>query len=333
MTRKAKEPIMFYRRSTVTPRAGVTNKALYRNRREFIRSAAAAAAAATASVAAGDELLALGVPAAHGPQLPGVQKSPLSASEPPNSWDEITSYNNFYEFAGSDDKDLPSILAPLNLITKPWSITVDGECARKGTYPLEAILEGQVLEERIYRLRCVEGWSMVVPWVGFPLSTFISRCEPTAKARFVRFESHYDVRRMPRSLRLAFGWPFKEGLRLDEAMHPLTILAVGLYGEALPHQDGAPIRLVVPWKYGFKSIKSIVRIEFVAEQPVGTYQQVDPESYGFYSNVNPAVPHPRWSQETERRIGEFLRRKTVLFNGYGDQVAKLYAGMDLSEEF
>jgi sulfoxide reductase catalytic subunit YedY len=324
---------MFYRRLPDASRSHVTDQALFRNRRQFMRSATAAAATAAATVIAGRTVQALGVPAAHGPQLPNVQKSPLSTTEPPNSWDDITSYNNFYEFAGSDDKDLPSILAPLNLVTKPWSVTVDGECGKKGIYPLESILDGQVLEERIYRLRCVEGWSMVVPWVGFSLSKFISRCEPTARARFVRFESHYDVKRMPRSLRLAFDWPFQEGLRMDEAMHPLAILAVGLYGEALPHQDGAPIRLVVPWKYGFKSIKSIVRIEFVAEQPLGTYQSVDPESYGFYSNVNPAVPHPRWSQETERRIGEFLRRKTTLFNGYGDQVAKLYAGMNLAEEF
>lgn len=311
--------------------ADVTDPRLYRSRRDFIRLATTVAATA----AFADETLwaAGGTPATHGPQLRGIQKSRFSTTEKPTPWDDITSYNNFYEFAGSDDKDLPSQLAPANLVTKPWSIRVEGECARTGVLSLDEVTSGEVLEERIYRHRCVEGWSMVIPWIGFPLASFIKRCQPTASAAFVQFDSHYDVEQMPRSRRLRFGWPYTEGLRMDEAMHPLAILAVGLYREALPHQDGAPIRLVVPWKYGFKSIKSIVRIAFVDRQPFGTYQKVDQESYGFYSNVNPKIPHPRWSQATERRIGEFRRRRTLMFNGYGDQVEKLYAGMDLNLYF
>ena len=311
----------------------ITEKALYLNRRRFIRATAGTAAfAATTALGAGTAE-AVGCPARHGPKLTGVGKSSLSTIEAANSWDEITSYNNFYEFAGSDDKALPSLLAPTNLVTKPWSIAVEGECARPGTFTLEEVVADQTLEERIYRHRCVEGWSMVIPWIGFPLSSFLDRCQPTEAARFVRFESHYDPRRMPMSRRLPFDWPYTEGLRLDEAMHPLSILAVGLVGEALPHPNGAPNRLVVPWKYGFKSLKSIVRIELFERQPVGTYQQVDPRSYGFYSNVNPDVPHPSWSQATERRIGELLKRKTVLCNGYAEQVAHLYDGMDLTRNY
>ena len=309
----------------------VTPRDLYFSRRSFMRRAAAATAAL--AVYGGDARAQDGKPAAHGPKLAGVRKSPLSTSDKPNSWNDITSYNNFYEFAGSDDKVLPSLLAPSNLITSPWTIVVEGECARAGTFTLDDVMRGKTLEERIYRHRCVEGWSMVIPWVGFPLADFIRECQPTEKAKFVQFDSYYDPEQMPRSLRLGFGWPYTEGLRLDEAMHPLAILAVGLYGEALPHQDGAPIRVVVPWKYGFKSPKSIVRLAFVERQPLGTYQKVDPESYGFYCNVNPEVPHPQWSQATERRIGERSPRKTLLFNGYGDQVASLYAGMDLREYF
>jgi sulfoxide reductase catalytic subunit YedY len=315
------------------PRSELTDKRLYVNRRAFIRAAGGAAAAATAGVFSERTLLAVGRPAAHGPKLPDVKKSAFSTTEDATPWDDITSYNNFFEFAGSDAKDLPSILAPEHLVTKPWSITVAGECARKGQLTLEDVLEGHALEERIYRHRCVEGWSMVIPWVGFPLANFLKKCEPTSKAAFVRFVSHYDPRQMPLSLRLPFGWPYREGLRMDEAMHPLAILAVGLYGEALPHQDGAPIRLVVPWKYGFKSIKSIVQIEFLEQQPLGTYEFVQPRAYGFYSNVNPDVPHPQWDQSTERRIGEFFKRRTLMFNGYGEQVARLYAGMDLRRSY
>jgi sulfoxide reductase catalytic subunit YedY len=321
---------MLIKRPSPLRRSDITEQKIYANRREFMR--AAAAAAGTALLGA-RKASAQGRPAAHGEKLPGLQKSRLSTAETPTGWDQITSYNNFYEFAGSDNKDLPSQLAPQNLVTKPWSVTVDGACARPGIYALEDIVRGEALEERIYRLRCVEGWSMVIPWVGFPLGSFIKRCEPSSDAKFVAFESCYDARRMPLSLRLPFDWPYVEGLRMDEAMHPLAILAVGLYDEVLPHQDGAPIRLVVPWKYGFKSLKSIVGITFTGDQPVGTYQHVDPRSYGFYSNVNPLVDHPRWSQTTERRIGEFFKRPTLMFNGYGDEVAKLYEGMDLRRYF
>jgi sulfoxide reductase catalytic subunit YedY len=310
-------------------RSEITEQSLYLNRRAFVRAAIGTAAAAAAAMGGTQRILAAGHPAVHGQKIPNVRTSRFSTDQTPTPWDAITSYNNFYEFAGSDDKDLPSQLAPANLTTRPWTITVEGECARAGAYSLDQVLDGQTLEERIYRHRCVEGWSMVIPWVGFPLSDFIKRCQPTARAKYVAFDSYYDARRMPRSLRLPFDWPYTEGLRLDEATHPLAILAVGLYREPLPHQDGAPIRLVVPWKYGFKSIKSIVRMSFVESQPVGTYQKVDPDSYGFYANVNPAVDHPRWSQATERRIGEFFKRKTQKFNGYGSEVAMLYAGMDL----
>ena len=303
------------------------------DRREFLRATAGSAAATATATLSGRTALAAGRPAPHGPKLPGVQKSPLSTDEPPTPWDAVTSYNNFYEFAGSDNKDLPSVLAPANLVTQPWHVVVEGACERTGRFPLEDLLDGHVLEERTYRHRCVEGWSMVIPWVGFPLSRFIERCRPAASARFLGFDSHYDPAQMPRSRRLPFDWPYTETLRMDEARHPLAILAVGLYGEALPPQNGAPIRLVVPWKYGFKSIKSIVRIRFLENQPVGTYQQVEPRSYGFYANVNPSVDHPLWSQRTERRIGEFFRRDTLLFNGYGDHVAPLYAGMDLTKDY
>ena len=313
------------------PRSDITEQQLYMNRRAFVR--AATAAAVTAAMGRTESLLAAGRPAVHGRTLANVRTSRFSTNESSTPWDDITSYNNFYEFAGSDNKDLPSQLAPENLITSPWTITVDGECAKTGTYSIEQVLAGRTLEERIYRHRCVEGWSMVIPWIGFPLADFIKTCQPTAKAAYVAFDSHYDSAQMPLSRRLPFDWPYTEGLRMDEATHPLTILAVGLYGEPLPHQDGAPIRLVVPWKYGFKSLKSIVRISFVADQPLGTYEKVDPDSYGFYSNVNPTVDHPRWSQATERRIGEFRRRKTLMFNGYGREVGALYAGMNLQRNW
>ena len=204
---------------------------------------------------------------------------------------------------------------------------------KKGVYHLEDILKGQPLEDRIYRHRCVEAWSMVIPWVGFSLSDFIKRCEPTSKAKYVEFTTLYDPKQMPAARFSGLQLPYVEGLRMDEAMHPLAILAVGLYGEVMPNQDGAPIRLVVPWKYGFKSIKSIVKIRFVAKQPLNTWQLQASNEYGFYSNVNPTVDHPRWSQASERRIGEFFKRKTLMFNGYGDQVAGLYAGMDLKKNF
>ena len=263
-------------------------------------------------------------------------KSPLSTDEELTPIEDVTSYNNFYEFGvGKED---PAANAH-TLTTNPWTVKVDGLAARPADFPIEDLLATMSLEERIYRLRCVEGWSMVIPWVGFPLAELLNRVEPLGSAKYVAFQTLLRPEEMPdqRSFFPALEWPYVEGLRLDEALHPLTILAVGLYGETLPNQNGAPIRLVVPWKYGFKSIKSIVRISLVETQPETSWNRETPGEYGFYSNVNPEVDHPRWSQATERRIGTgglFARRKpTLLFNGYGDQVASLYAGMDLRKHY
>ena len=311
----------------------ITDKKLYVDRREFIRAAAiaAGAAAGAGAFALADSTLLAAEPAPHGRKLADVQKSALSTTdEKVSTWEQITTYNNFYEFG--TDKESPSIYAK-SLRTEPWRVVVEGECAKPATYNLEDILKGQTLEERIYRLRCVEAWSMVIPWVGFPLSSFIKRVEPTAKAKFVEFHTLNDPSQMPGVRDPVLRWPYVEALRMDEAMHPLTILGVGLYGEVMPKQDGAPLRLVVPWKYGFKSGKSIVRIRFVERQPVNSWQEANAREYGFYSNVNPSVDHPRWSQATERRIGEFFRRKTLMFNGYADQVASLYTGMDLRRNY
>jgi sulfoxide reductase catalytic subunit YedY len=263
-------------------------------------------------------------------KLEGVQKSSLSTDEPLTPYKDITNYNNFYEF--DTTKYAPAEVAK-DFRTKPWSVVVDGEVNKPAVYQLEDLMKPHALEERIYRLRCVEGWSMVIPWVGFPLGEVIKRFEPTSKANYVEFTTLLDPVQMPGQRRSVLKWPYVEGLRMDEAMHPLTILAVGLYGEVLPNQNGAPLRLVVPWKYGFKSIKSIVKIRLVEQQPVGSWEVAAPQEYGFYSNVNPDVSHPRWSQARERRIGEFSKRKTLLFNGYADQVAQLYAGMDLKKYF
>jgi len=308
----------------------ITDKKLYLNRREFIRATTGTAAAVATGVVGAGAFLRAATPAPHGRRLENVGKSAFSADEKVNKWEEITTYNNYYEFG--TDKDSPSMLAR-NFKTEPWTVTVDGECNKKAAWHLEDVLKGQALEERIYRHRCVEAWSMIIPWVGFPLSDFIKKCEPTPKAKFIEFTTLYDPKQMPGVRSPVLRWPYVEGLRLDEAMHPLTILAVGLYGEVIPNQDGAPLRLVVPWKYGFKHIKSIVKIKFVEKQPLNTWQESAPQEYGFYSNVNPTVDHPRWTQASERRIGEFLRRKTLMFNGYGDQVAGMYSGMDLKRNY
>jgi sulfoxide reductase catalytic subunit YedY len=296
----------------------ITDRKLYFGRREFMRTAGLGAGAAAIGLMSSAEAAFTTV------------KSPLSTDEPPTPKDKITSYNNYYEFGV--EKDDPAANAG-RLKTTPWSVAIEGECAKPATYALEDILKGVTLEDRIYRLRCVEAWSMVIPWVGFPLADLLKRVEPTGNAKFVAFETLYAPEQMPGQRERILDWPYKEGLRIDEAMHPLTILAVGLYGDVLPNQDGAPIRLVVPWKYGFKSIKSIVKIRLQENQPVTAWNTATPNEYGFYSNVNPAVDHPRWSQATERRIGEFSRRKTLMFNGYGDQVASLYTGMDLVRYF
>ena len=262
--------------------------------------------------------------------IPGIAPSRFSTDEPLTDESDATGYNNFYEF-GSGKEDPKANSGALR--TRPWSVAIEGEVAKPGSVPLEALLRGHTPEERIYRLRCVEAWSMVIPWVGIPLGAVLQRYAPTAAAKYVAFRTLHDPEQMPGQRRAILEWPYREGLRIDEAMHPLTILAFGMYGRELPNQNGAPLRLVVPWKYGYKSIKSIVAIRLQAEQPRTTWNMQAPNEYGFYSNVNPAVDHPRWSQKTERRIGEFRRRPTLPFNGYGEQVASLYAGMDLTANF
>jgi sulfoxide reductase catalytic subunit YedY len=271
--------------------------------------------------------------APNGPKLQYTHNAKYSVTEAPNKYDEITGYNNYYEF-GTDKED-PKANAQ-SFKPEPWTVTVDGEADIKGKFALEDLLKGQALEERIYRFRCVEAWSMVIPWVGFPLSDLLARFKPTSKAKYVQFTTLYDPRQMPGQRERVLNWPYVEGLRIDEAMHPLALMAVGLYGQKLPNQDGAPLRLVVPWKYGFKSIKAIAKISFTERQPNTAWNLAAPNEYGFYANVNPQVDHPRWSQATERHIGAgFLaaRRPTLPFNGYADVVADLYKGMDLRRYF
>jgi sulfoxide reductase catalytic subunit YedY len=305
----------------------VTPKGHYLRRREFMRAAAVPLIAGGAGLLAGCELHARQGKAAK----LDFRKSPLSTTgEELTPYDDVTTYNNFYEFGV--DKDAPARNAG-SLRTRPWTVAIGGEVAKGGQFAIDDLLKPHALEERIYRLRCVEAWSMVIPWIGIPLAAILKQVEPTSKAKFVEFKTLNDARQMPGVRRPVLQWPYTEGLRLDEAMHPLTILAVGLYGEVLPNQNGAPLRLVVPWKYGFKSIKSIVSIRLVGRQPVGSWEQSQPSEYGFYSNVNPEVDHPRWSQARERRIGEFFKRKTLMFNGYGDQVASMYAGLDLRRNY
>jgi len=309
----------------------VTPESIYRQRRRFLQLGAAAAVGSGFAVAPLPSLAGLFDRAVEPP--PGeadfvdLPKSSLSQDQPLNSWQQITTYNNFYEL-GTDKSD-PAANAH-HLVTEPWSLQIDGEVAQGGRFAVEDLLPRSAYEERIYPLRCVEGWSMVIPWVGVPLATLLRRVAPTSRAKFVRFETLHDPERLPGQRRAVLPWPYVEGLRIDEAMHPLTLLAVGLYGRELPAQNGAPLRLVVPWKYGFKSIKSIVRITLTEQQPATTWNQYAPQEYGFYANVNPAVAHPRWSQARERRIGEWTRRDTQPFNGFGEAVADLYADLDLT---
>lgn len=306
------------------PSSEITDRSLYLRRREFLQLGAAGAIGAWAS-AIPEPLEAQSGRA----KLPNLRKGPFGTDEAQTPYSDVTTYNNYYEFG--IDKNEPSQYAG-SLKTKPWSVTVEGEVAKPAVYTLEDIMKPHALEERVYRLRCVEAWSMVIPWVGFPLGDLIKRFEPTSKAKYVEFQTLYDPKQMPGQKRSVLRWPYVEGLRMDEAMHPLTILAVGLYGEVLPNQNGAPLRLIVPWKYGFKGIKSIVKMRFVEKQPLNTWQEANSSEYGFYSNVNPNVDHPRWSQARERRLGEFFKRKTLMFNGY-DQVASMYGGMDLQKNF
>jgi sulfoxide reductase catalytic subunit YedY len=305
----------------------ITPKSLYVRRREFLLASGAALVAAGCG-SLFDEVSAQGGGLA---KLENVKKSPFSTTEKQNTYDQITSYNNFYEFGTGKDEPKPN---SRNFKPRPWSIAVEGEVAKPATYALEDFLKPHALEERIYRLRCVEAWSMVIPWIGIPLKDVLARVQPTGKARFVEFQTLLDPSQMPGQRSRSLDWPYVEGLRLDEAMHPLTILAVGLYGEILPNQNGAPIRLIVPWKYGFKSIKSIVKMRFTERQPMNTWQRMQPQEYGFYANVNPKVHHPRWRQDREIRLPGLMRNHpTEMFNGYADQVAGLYAGMDLAKNY
>lgn len=319
---------MLIKRPSDIPPSEITPKSVYLRRREFLKATGAL------GLGAG---LALARPAqaeeGRGAKLAEVRKSPLSTMEPLTSYKDITHYNNFYEF-GTDKSD-PAQQAHL-LRTRPWTVAVEGLVRRPRVYDIDELLKLAPLEERIYRLRCVEAWSMVVPWVGYPLSALIRQVEPLGSAKFVEFTTVLRPSEMPGQRLPILAWPYVEGLRLDEAMHPLTLLCLGLYGEVLPNQNGAPVRIVVPWKYGFKSGKSIVKIRFTEFQPRTSWNLAAPHEYGFYANVNPTVDHPRWSQAKERRIGEGLfarKRDTLMFNGYAEQVAHLYAGIDLRKHF
>jgi sulfoxide reductase catalytic subunit YedY len=327
---------MLLKKATEIKSGEITDKKIYLNRRLFMRGALVAATA----TATGLVYRSLNPPPTELPKgeklnvgsslaSPEALRNGFRTDESVTSLEDITNYNNFYEFS-TEKRSVAS--AAKGFVTRPWTISVDGLVAKPAVFDLEELLRFP-LEERVYRLRCVEGWSMVIPWIGFPLSQLLSRVEPLSNANYVAFQTLFDPKRMPNQRTAVLDWPYVEGLRLDEALHPLTILATGLYGETLPPQDGAPLRLVVPWKYGFKSIKSLVKITLTPNEPPSTWSSQAPNEYGFYSNVNPKVPHPRWSQARERRIGEFSQRETLIFNGYADQVAHLYSGMDLRKHF
>ena len=313
---------MLIRRAPDISSSEITPESQYLRRREFIAAAGLAAAGlALPAVARG-----LVLPARVGPTVRGGADD----DDKLTPYRDVTTYNNYYEFGTGKDDPARNARA---FQPRPWTVEIAGEVARPARYDLDDVLRQVTVQHRVYRLRCVEAWSMVIPWMGFPLRELIDRVQPTSAARFVEFTTLYAPERMPGQRSAVLPWPYVEGLRMDEAMHPLTLLVTGLYGRELPNQNGAPLRLVVPWKYGFKGIKAIVRIRFVRTQPRNTWAIMAPNEYGFYANVNPEVDHPRWSQARERRIGEFFRRPTLPFNGYGDQVASLYAGMDLRREF
>ncbi|MBI4735369.1 MAG: protein-methionine-sulfoxide reductase catalytic subunit MsrP [candidate division NC10 bacterium] len=317
---------MLIKRAPMFKASEITDLKLYCNRREFMVGAAALALFPTVAAATSTP---------SGQPLKATRNPAFNNSDAATKFESATTYNNFYEFGVN--KEDPARLAH-TLRPRPWTVQVDGHVAKPKTYDVNDLLRLSPLEERVYALRCVEGWSMVIPWIGFPLASLLKRVEPTGQAKFVEFTTLLDPEQFPAQRKgllnfSSLDWPYVEGLRLDEAMHPLTLLTVGMYGQVLPNQNGAPIRVVVPWKYGFKSAKSIVRIRLVSDQPKTAWEKAQPQEYGFYSNVNPMVDHPRWSQASERRIGEFLRRKTPMFNGYADQVGSLYAGMDLRKYF
>jgi methionine sulfoxide reductase catalytic subunit len=305
----------------------ITSERDYINRRKFIKYSAATT---VLSVLKSSPLLAFDSDQSNYAKLKDVKKSKFSTTEKKNPWDDITTYNNFYEFGTA--KDDPAEYAH-TLKPRPWKVEISGHCKKPGNYDVDDLIKNNQLEERIYRLRCVEAWSMVIPWVGIPFKSIIDKAEPTSKAKYVEMLTLFDPKQMPGQNGYALQWPYIEGLRLDEAMNPLTILSVGLYGRVLPNQNGAPIRLIVPWKYGFKSIKSIVSIKFVEKMPRNSWNVAIPYEYGFYANVNPKVDHPRWSQARERRLGKFLKIETQMFNGYTDQVAHMYSDMDLKKWF
>jgi len=318
---------MLIRRNRELSYANVTPKGVYTNRRKFLRDMGMAGAAAAI---AGEKILSIASPnlTAYATTKLNFVKGKFNTDEKITPINDVTHYNNFYEF-GTDKSD-PAKNSQ-NFRTTPWTVSVEGEVKTPRKFSMDEILKVAPLEERIYRHRCVERWSIVVPWIGYSLSSILKLFEPTPKAKYVAFQSYYDLGQMPQSRHTGLDYPYVEGLRMDEAMHPLTLLCVGMYGETLPNQDGAPVRIVVPWKYGYKSIKSIVKIKFQEKEPPTTWNLTASNEYGFYSNVNPNVDHPRWSQATEHRLGELLSRKTLMFNGYGDEVASLYNGMDLKK--
>ncbi len=320
---------MLIKKSVSIRSSEITPRDIYEQRRKFLKT----------SIHAGIGLATSGLLTTYSPgvfagyglkRLKHTKNSRFTVDDELTKYKDVTTYNNFYEFGTS--KSSPAANAG-KLTTEPWSIRVEGHVEKPASYHLEDLINENALEERIYRLRCVERWSMVIPWLGFPLAELIKKVKPTSKAKYVEFSTLYRPDEMKGQRRSVLDWPYVEGLRIDEAMNPLAFLAVGLYGEVLPNQNGAPIRLVVPWKYGFKSIKSIVKLRFTEQQPVSSWTRAAPNEYGFYSNVNPEVDHPRWSQSRERRIGDFFKRKTLMFNGYADEVAHLYKGMDLKKYF
>jgi methionine sulfoxide reductase catalytic subunit len=318
---------MLIRKAPDLTYADVTPRSVYLDRRNFLRAMGIVGATAVA----GKGLLELASPsqaAFAATKFTGLTKSPFSTTEKQNSLEDVSHYNNYYEF-GTDKAD-PAKNAK-NFKTTPWTVSVEGEVKTPRKFTMDEILKLAPLEERIYRHRCVERWSIVVPWIGYSFSTIAKLVEPTAKARYVAFETFYDPRQMPQAKYGGIDFPYVEGLRLDEAMNPLALLCVGMYGDTLPNQDGAPVRMVIPWKYGYKSIKSLIKIRFQEKEPPTTWNRYSSDEYGFYSNVNPDVDHPRWSQSKERRLGEIFTRKTLMFNGYGDQVAAMYNGMDLKK--
>ncbi len=327
---------MLIRKPSIFPSSSITPQEQYLNRRRFLRAAAAGGLTAGAAALGIDRVAELVAPRTHAFADTSLQtvKSPLSTTgEQLTSFEDITHYNNYYEFGV--EKDQPAKNAG-GLPTRPWTVNVEGLVKKPKTFDIDALLKMRPLEDRVYRHRCVEAWSMVIPWVGYSLSEFIKQCDPLSSAKYVQFLSYYDKHVEKWTSESTIFWPYSEGLRMDEAMHPLTLLTFGLYGQVLPNQDGAPVRIVVPWKYGFKSAKSIVTVRFLAKQPPTTWNDQNANEYGFYSNVNPNVDHPRWSQKTERRIGlpfYAQRRATLMFNGYGDQVATLYTGMDLRKDY